>query len=149
MFSLLVRMAWEEHMEKKRHTTASGEDYLEAILVLRKQKGTPMTSHQSTMQICKFGSSCVSLPGKIVQYQFGSLLPAVTYMRCIALPVQSFYPVFLGRGNTAAAHSFHLDPEAMKTPLGTGRKMSGTPDFTPMALNRPASAFPRFPPFGI
>ena len=26
-------------MEKKRHTTASGEDYLEAILVLRKQKG--------------------------------------------------------------------------------------------------------------
>ena len=39
MFSLLVRMAWEEHMEKKRHTTASGEDYLEAILVLRKQKG--------------------------------------------------------------------------------------------------------------
>lgn len=23
MFSLLVRMAWEEHMEKKRHTTAS------------------------------------------------------------------------------------------------------------------------------
>ena len=75
---------------------------------------TPMTSHQSTMQICKFGSSCVSLPGKIVQYQFGSLLPAVTYMRCIALPVQSFYPVFLGRGNTAAAHSFHLDPEAMK-----------------------------------
>ena len=35
-------------------------------------------------------------------------------MRCIALPVQSFYPVFLGRGNTAAAHSFHLDPEAMK-----------------------------------
>ena len=39
MFSLLVRMAWEEYMEKKRHTTASGEDYLEAILVLRKQKG--------------------------------------------------------------------------------------------------------------
>ena len=35
MFSLLVRMAWEEHMEKKRHTTASGEDYLEAILVLQ------------------------------------------------------------------------------------------------------------------
>ena len=29
MFSLLVRMAWEEHMEKKRHTTASGEDYLD------------------------------------------------------------------------------------------------------------------------
>ena len=26
-------------MEKKRHTTASGEDYLEAILVLRRQKG--------------------------------------------------------------------------------------------------------------
>ena len=26
-------------MEKKRHTTASGEDYLEAILVLQKQKG--------------------------------------------------------------------------------------------------------------
>ena len=39
MFSLLVRMAWEEYMEKKRHTTASGEDYLEAILVLRRQKG--------------------------------------------------------------------------------------------------------------
>ena len=39
MFSFLVRMAWEEHMEKKRHTTASGEDYLEAILVLRRQKG--------------------------------------------------------------------------------------------------------------
>ena len=31
MFSLLVRMAWEEYMEKKRHTTASGEDYLEAM----------------------------------------------------------------------------------------------------------------------
>ena len=40
MFSLLVRMAWEEHMEKKRHTTASGEDYLEAILVLKKKLGT-------------------------------------------------------------------------------------------------------------
>lgn len=39
MFSLLVRMAWEEHMEKKRHTTASGEDYLEAILVLQKKMG--------------------------------------------------------------------------------------------------------------
>ena len=39
MFSLLVRMAWEEHMEKKRHTTASGEDYLEAILVLQKKLG--------------------------------------------------------------------------------------------------------------
>ena len=39
MFSLLVRMAWEEHMEKKRHTTASGEDYLEAILVLKKKLG--------------------------------------------------------------------------------------------------------------
>ena len=39
MFSLLVRMAWEEHMEKKRHTTASGEDYLEAILVLHKKMG--------------------------------------------------------------------------------------------------------------
>lgn len=26
-------------MEKKRHTTASGEDYLEAILVLRRQRG--------------------------------------------------------------------------------------------------------------
>ena len=38
-FSLLVRMAWEEHMEKKRHTTASGEDYLEAILVLKKKLG--------------------------------------------------------------------------------------------------------------
>ena len=39
MFSLLVRMAWEEHMEKKRHTTASGEDYLETILVLKKKLG--------------------------------------------------------------------------------------------------------------
>ena len=39
MFSLLVRMAWEEHMEEKRHTTASGEDYLEAILVLHKKMG--------------------------------------------------------------------------------------------------------------
>ncbi len=39
MFSLLVRMAWEEHMEKKRHTTASGEDYLEAILVLQEKLG--------------------------------------------------------------------------------------------------------------
>ena len=39
MFSLLVRMAWEEYMEKKRHTTASGEDYLEAILVLQKKMG--------------------------------------------------------------------------------------------------------------
>ena len=39
MFSLLVRMAWEEHMDKKRHTTASGEDYLEAILVLQKKMG--------------------------------------------------------------------------------------------------------------
>ena len=39
MFSLLVRMAWEEQMEKKRHTTASGEDYLEAILVLKKKLG--------------------------------------------------------------------------------------------------------------
>ena len=39
MFSLLVRMAWEEHMEKKQHTTASGEDYLEAILVLQKKCG--------------------------------------------------------------------------------------------------------------
>ena len=39
MFSLLVRMAWEEHMEKKQHTTASGEDYLEAILVLKKKLG--------------------------------------------------------------------------------------------------------------
>ena len=39
MFSLLVRMAWEEHMEKKQHTTASGEDYLEAILVLQKKLG--------------------------------------------------------------------------------------------------------------
>ena len=39
MFSLLVRMAWEEHMEEKRHTTASGEDYLEAILVLQKKLG--------------------------------------------------------------------------------------------------------------
>ena len=39
MFSLLVRMAWEEHMEKKRHTTASGEDYLEASLVLNKKMG--------------------------------------------------------------------------------------------------------------
>ena len=39
MFSLLVRMAWEEHMEKKQHTTASGEDYLEAILVLQKKRG--------------------------------------------------------------------------------------------------------------
>ena len=39
MFSLLVRMAWEGHMEKKRHTTASGEDYLEAILVLQKKMG--------------------------------------------------------------------------------------------------------------
>ena len=39
MFSLLVRMAWEERMEKKRHTTASGEDYLEAILVLKKKLG--------------------------------------------------------------------------------------------------------------
>ena len=39
MFSLLVRMAWEEHMEKKRHTTASGEDYLETILVLKKKYG--------------------------------------------------------------------------------------------------------------
>ena len=35
MFSLLVRMAWEEHMKEKQHTTASGEDYLEAILVLK------------------------------------------------------------------------------------------------------------------
>ena len=26
-------------MEKERHTTASGEDYLEAILVIQKQKG--------------------------------------------------------------------------------------------------------------
>lgn len=41
MFSLLVRMAWEEQMEKKRHTTASGEDYLEAILVLKKKLGIP------------------------------------------------------------------------------------------------------------
>src|SRR5699024_10857005 len=40
MFSLLVRMAWEEQMEKKQHTTASGEDYLEAILVLKKKLGT-------------------------------------------------------------------------------------------------------------
>lgn len=39
MFSLLVRMAWEEHMDKERHTTASGEDYLEAILVLQKKMG--------------------------------------------------------------------------------------------------------------
>ena len=38
MFSLLVRMAWEDYMEKK-HTTASGEDYLEAILVLQKKLG--------------------------------------------------------------------------------------------------------------
>lgn len=39
MFSLLVRMAWEEHMKEKQHTTASGEDYLEAILVLKKKLG--------------------------------------------------------------------------------------------------------------
>ena len=39
MFSLLVRMAWEEHMKEKQHTTASGEDYLEAILVLKKTLG--------------------------------------------------------------------------------------------------------------
>lgn len=39
MFSLLVRMAWEEHMKEKQHTTASGEDYLEAILVLQKKMG--------------------------------------------------------------------------------------------------------------
>ena len=32
-------MAWEEYMEQKRHTTASGEDYLEAILVLKKKLG--------------------------------------------------------------------------------------------------------------
>ena len=32
-------MAWEEYMEKKRHTTASGEDYLEAIFVLQKKLG--------------------------------------------------------------------------------------------------------------
>ena len=32
-------MAWEEYMEKKQHTTASGEDYLEAILVLQKKLG--------------------------------------------------------------------------------------------------------------
>ena len=37
MFSLLVRMAWEEHMKEKQHTTASGEDYLEAILILQKK----------------------------------------------------------------------------------------------------------------
>ena len=39
MFSLLVRMAWEEYMKEKQHTTASGEDYLEAILVLQKKMG--------------------------------------------------------------------------------------------------------------
>lgn len=39
MFSLLVRMAWEEHMKEKQHTTASGEDYLETILVLKKKLG--------------------------------------------------------------------------------------------------------------
>lgn len=39
MFSLLVRMAWEGHMKEKQHTTASGEDYLEAILVLKKKTG--------------------------------------------------------------------------------------------------------------
>ena len=39
MFSLLVRMAWEEYMKEKQHTTASGEDYLEAILVLPKKMG--------------------------------------------------------------------------------------------------------------
>ena len=39
MFSLLVRMAWEDYMEKKQHTTASGEDYLEAILVLQQKQG--------------------------------------------------------------------------------------------------------------
>ena len=39
MFSLLVRMAWEEYMKEKQHTTASGEDYLEAIIVLQKKMG--------------------------------------------------------------------------------------------------------------
>ena len=39
MFSLLVRLAWEENMKKEKNTTASREDYLEAILVLQQKKG--------------------------------------------------------------------------------------------------------------
>lgn len=39
MFSLLVRLAWEDQMKKEKNTTPSGEDYLEAILILQRQKG--------------------------------------------------------------------------------------------------------------
>ena len=39
MFSLLVRLAWEENMKKEKNTTASRDDYLAAILVLQQKKG--------------------------------------------------------------------------------------------------------------
>ena len=39
-------------MEKKRHTTASGEDYLEAILVLQKKMGMVRSVDVSKPSVC-------------------------------------------------------------------------------------------------